>query len=123
MYPQAFCSIDIIGHNNIVEVIPNRGIEITPEMMTEFFDYLSAQNIYTDISILLNKVASYSYKFETLVSFSQESRVKNIAVVSYDKLSTSTSLFMRQSFNRSGKSIEIFHSRDEALVWLNMVTS
>lgn len=112
----SFCSILIISPQ-IVEVILNDGVEITGDMVDEFFQVVGEQ-MDSEISILLNKVTKYSYRFDALMKLSPSTKIRNIGVVTYDSLAASTSKFMMDRFNTSNKNVQLFNAREEALQWL-----
>ncbi len=112
----SFCSVLIISPQ-IVEVILNEGVEITGDMVDEFF-MVVGEHMDSEISILLNKVTKYSYRFDALMKLSPSTKIRNIGVVTYDSLAASTSKFMMDRFNTSNKNVQLFKSREEALQWL-----
>ncbi len=91
-------------------------------MVNEFFSHLAEEGIVGDISILLNKLTRFSYSFDSLLLLGSETRIKNVAVASYDKLSTETSTYMIKRFNQSNKNSVIFSSKEEAMGWLKKIT-
>lgn len=111
-----FCSILIISPK-IVEVILNEGVEVTGDMVDEFFQTI-AENMDSEISVLLNKVTKYSYRFDALMKLSPSTKIRNIGVVTYDSLAASTSKFMMDRFNTSNKNVQLFSAREDALAWL-----
>lgn len=112
----SFCSVLIISPQ-IVEVILNEGVEITGDMVDEFF-MVVGEHMDSEISILLNKVTKYSYRFDALMKLSPSTKIRNIGVVTYDSLAASTSKFMMDRFNTSNKNVQLFKAREEALQWL-----
>lgn len=112
----SFCSILIISPR-IVEVILNEGVEITGDMVDEFFQVVG-EEMDSEISVLLNKVTKYSYRFDALMKLSPSTKIRNIGVVTYDSLAASTSKFMMDRFNTSNKNVQLFHAREDALQWL-----
>ncbi|MGI1679567.1 MAG: hypothetical protein K6L75_12580 [Cellvibrionaceae bacterium] len=117
----SFCKVEI-HPRNIVEIIPHPDVEIEKEMVDEFFSYLAENGVEGNISILLDKLTKFSYSFESLMILGAEERIKNVAVVSYDKLSIETSEYMIQRFNQSKKNSVVFTSREAAVDWLKTIT-
>lgn len=116
MHRLSFCSVIVVS-KDIIEVIPGGGVDITLEMAEEFLSFLKKE-VGSEVSVILNKATKYSYQFDALVKLSVSDRIIRIAVVAYDDLSKSMSEYMEQRFNQSGKDIEIFTARDEALSWI-----
>lgn len=112
----SFCSVLIISPR-IAEVILNDGVEITGEMVDEFFQFLG-DNMDSEVSILLNKITKYSYRFDALMKLSPSTKIRNIGVVTYDSLAASTTKFMMDRFNTSNKNVRLFQEREDALAWL-----
>lgn len=115
----SFGNITVIN-KDIAEIILDEGIEISLDMIAEFWQFVDV-NMKEEISLILNKTAPFSYKFDALMSLSETQKLKSIAVISYDQLSTTTAEYMRTAFNKSGKNIEIFESKEAALHWLNTI--
>ena len=120
MHLLSFCKIQIIDQN-IVEVILNNGVEISGQMVDEFFTAIAGK-MHDQISILLDKATHYSYNFDALLKLSESTKILNIGVVTYDELSRSSAIFMMERFNKSNKNVHLFETREDALAWLNGVT-
>lgn len=116
MHKLSFCSVTVIN-KRIVEITFDDGVEINLNMLNEFWDFIDA-NMTENISIILNKATSYSYEFDTSIALSESDRIKNIAVVCYNEMSATASEYMKKAFNKSGKNIEIFYTKEDALNWL-----
>ena len=120
MHQLSFCKLQIIDQN-IVEVILDDGVEISGQMVDEFFMAI-AEKMHDQISVLLNKATKYSYNFDALIQLSESTKIRNIGVVTYDALSRSSAIFMMERFNKSNKNVHLFETREDALAWLHGVT-
>lgn len=116
MYRLSFCNVTVIN-TDTVEITFDNGVEINLDMVNEFWDFINTKML-GKISVILNKSTSYSYEFDASIALSESDRIKNIAVVCYDEISATASEYMKKSFNKSGKNIKIFHTKQEALDWL-----
>lgn len=116
----SFCKLQIIDQN-IVEVMLDEGVEISGQMVDEFFDAITGK-MNEEISILLDKATNYSYKFDALIQLSELTKIQNIGVVTYGSVSRSSAIFMMERFNKSNKNVELFENREDALAWLCGIT-
>ncbi len=121
MHKLTFCNIEII-EDNIAEVIFNKNVLVSEDMVDEFLQALQ-DDVGTGISVMVNKVTTYTYRYDALVKLSHSTIIKNLALVAYDDVSISMSEFNRQKFNKTDKNINVFTVREEALAWLRNVAS
>jgi len=77
----SFCSINIINEN-IAEVIVNKSVEISIEMVEEYDDFLST-HFSGDIGLLINRINSYNFSFEAKLTIASHENIKAIAVINY----------------------------------------
>ena len=120
MHRLSFCRLQIIDQN-IVEIILDDGVEISGQMVDEFFAAIEGK-MNSQISILLDKATQYSYTFDALIKLSESTKIRNIGVITYDALSRSSAIYMMERFNKSKKTVELFESREDALAWLCDIT-
>jgi len=81
----SFCSINILS-GVIAEVIVNKDVEISMEMVEEFEAFLT--KIFTeDFGLLINKVHHYSFAYEAKLSIGSHANLKAIAVIDYTEKS------------------------------------
>ncbi|BCD99880.1 hypothetical protein [Marinagarivorans cellulosilyticus] len=120
MHRLSFCRLQIIDQN-IVEIILDDGVEISGQMVDEFFAAIEGK-MNSQISILLDKATQYSYTFDALIKLSESTKIRNIGVITYDALSRSSAIYMMERFNKSKKNVKLFESREDALAWLCDIT-
>lgn len=72
--------------DTIAEVIVNKDIEISQEMVEEYEAFL-ADIFHHDFGLLINKVHHYCFAFEVKLSIGSHVNLKAIAVVNYNKKS------------------------------------
>jgi hypothetical protein len=77
----SFCSINILNEN-IAEVIVNKSVEMSIEMVEEYDEFLST-HFSSDFGLLINKVNRYDYSFEAKLSIASHEKLKVIAVINY----------------------------------------
>lgn len=120
MHRLSFCRLHIIDQN-IVEIVLDDGVEISGQMVDEFFAAIDG-TMNSQISILLDKATQYSYTFDALIKLSESTKIRNIGVITYDALSRSSAIYMMERFNKSKKNVKLFESRENALAWLCDIT-
>jgi hypothetical protein len=77
----SFCSINILSHT-IAEIIVNKNVEISLEMVEELEAFL-ADHFTHAFGLLINKVHLYDYAFEAKLSIASHANLKAIAVINY----------------------------------------
>ncbi|MBU2924171.1 hypothetical protein Q4530_04985 [Colwellia sp. 1_MG-2023] len=80
-YELSFCSINILNEN-IAEVIVNKSVEISIEMVEEYDEFLST-HFSSNFGLLINKINHYDYSFEAKLSIASHENLKVIAVINY----------------------------------------
>lgn len=81
----SFCTINILSED-IAEVIVNKDVEISMEMVEEFEMFLA--KIFTEnFGLLINKIHPYSFAFEAKLSIGSHANLKAIAVIDYTEKS------------------------------------
>ncbi len=68
--------------NNVVELIINKGIEVSLELVDEY-DALMAENFTCDYAILVNRLNSYSFSYEALLCIGSAQHLKAVAIINY----------------------------------------
>ena len=116
----SFCSI-YIHENRVAEIVINGDTVVSVEMIEKLFSFLKV-NLGNDVSVLLNRAFSYTYKQNAVITFSKSSLISNLAVVVYDQVTKRGSEIRKERYNASGKVVEIFGDREEAFMWLQELT-
>ena len=80
-YELSFCSINMLDEN-IAEIIVNKSVEISIEMVEEYDEFLST-HFSSDFGLLINKINDYNYSFEAKLSIASNEHLKVMAVVNY----------------------------------------
>ena len=81
MHRLSFAKTHFIS-SDIAEVIVDKDIEITIEMIEEFDEYLSSCE-HQHLGVLINRIHSYSYSFEAKFCVYSHHKMKAIALVYY----------------------------------------
>ena len=81
----SFCSINILS-DAIAEVIVNKNVKISMEMVEEY-DALLSQQFLGDFGLLVNKINFYDFSFEAKLSIGSHANLKAIAVINYNEKS------------------------------------
>ena len=84
----SFATITLLS-DSIAEVIVNKGVEISLEMVEEFHKFLM-DNFKGDFGILVNKIHHYNYTFEAKLTIASASNIKAMAVVFYNQAGEKT---------------------------------
>lgn len=79
----SFATVTLLS-NNIAEVVMDKGVELSLEMIEES-DAFFAEKFNNTFGILLNKVHHYNLSFEAKLSVASFANLKAIAVVHYTK--------------------------------------
>jgi len=80
-YELSFCSINMLDEN-IAEIIVNKSVEISIEMVEEYDEFLLT-HFSSDFGLLINKINDYNYSFEAKLSIASNEHLKVMAVVNY----------------------------------------
>jgi len=67
---------------NIAEIIVNKSVEISIEMVEEYDEFLLT-HFSSDFGLLINKINDYNYSFEAKLSIASNEHLKVMAVVNY----------------------------------------
>ena len=70
----SFCSINMLDEN-IAEVIVNKSVKISIEMVEEYEEFLST-HFSSDFGLLINKINHYDYSFEAKLSIASNENLK-----------------------------------------------
>ena len=117
----SFGQINLISPN-IAEIIINKNIEITLELIDEY-DALMAQHFSGNYAALVNRINPYSYSYEALLCVGSAQRLRAAAIISYgveneQKTSDLTSVRHMDNLNiKEFSGLEL--GRDSAIAWLN----
>jgi len=79
----SFCSINILT-DAIAEVIINKDIIVSMEMVEEYEAFLSAK-FTKAFGLLVNKIHTYHFSFEAKLCINSHEHLKAIAVVNYNE--------------------------------------
>lgn len=116
----SFASITLLS-DSIAEIIVNKGVEISLEMVEEYHKFL-VDNFKGDFGMLVNKVYHFDYAYEAKLTIASASNIKAIAVVYYNQAGNNTTdallkLRPQESWNlKSFSGLEL--GRQEGLDWL-----
>jgi hypothetical protein len=77
----SFCSINMLDEN-IAEVIVNKSVKISIEMVEEYEEFLST-HFASNFGLLINKINHYDYSFEAKLSIASNENLKVMAVINY----------------------------------------
>ena len=69
---------------NIAEVVVNRNVVMTLEMVDEY-DYFLKCHFNGDFGLLINKINPYTYTFEAQLTIASLSGIKAMAVITYNQ--------------------------------------
>jgi hypothetical protein len=115
-----FGRINIIN-DNIVEVIINKNIEISIEMVEECEQFFS-DNFTEDFGMLVNKINPYQYTYEAKLSMGSHEKLKAIAVVNYHDEGIRQSKRISQIRHMDALNVKVFSGLDlgwqQSLDWL-----
>lgn len=110
----SFCQITRVN-DFVVELVTNPEVELGGAEVIEFHQYFD--NLDAPVGLLVNRVNSYSYSFETLRSDAKNKNMAAIAVLLND---TSKLVQSEYIVNRVKTDVDanIFFDRDSAISWL-----
>lgn len=116
----SFCSINILN-DYIAEVIVNKNVEISLEMVEEYEAFL-ADKFTEGFGLLINKIHHYHFSFEAKLSINSHANLKAIAVVNYTEKSKSITEDIAKIRKIDGWNLKSFSGLDlgwqQALDWL-----
>ncbi len=99
--------------NGVLEIIIDAGVDVTPEMTTEFFTAVRAIEPRVR-ACLVNRKNTYSYTFKANMMLASAKVVDFVAVVKYKKRPWPLSGLFSPKFYSMG----FFDEYDEAMQWL-----
>ena len=116
----SFCSINILNEY-IAEVIFNKNVEISLEMVEEYENFL-ADKFTEAFGLLINKIHHYHFSFEAKLSINSHVNLKAIAVVNYNEKSKKITKDIAAIRKIDGWNLKSFSGLDlgwqQALDWL-----
>ncbi len=119
-YQLSFASVHVLT-SNAVEVIINKDVEVSLEMVEECHQLLTGL-FNSDFGILLNRVHSHDFSFEAKLCMASHENLSAIAVVNYreqDIQSTNEIVKLRKIDNWNLKSFSCFDlGYQQAQTWL-----
>ena len=116
LYELPFAKI-IILQEDIAEVIINDGVEMDVDMVEQYHDFLIS-HLRPRFSLLINKINSYTYDFDSQTNLASLKEINAMAVVIYNhkaEVSTKSLASLSRDFEWNMK---IFSGRGDALAWL-----
>lgn len=119
-YRLSFATITLLSEN-IVEVVIDKGIEVSLEMIEES-EFFFAEKFKSTFGLLMNKVNHYDLPFEAKLSIASFANLKAIAVVHYNEASelatkNLTTIRAMDSWNlKSFSGLDL--GRQQAIDWL-----
>ncbi len=79
----SFCTVNKLN-DYIAEVIINKEVEISLEMVEEY-EAILAEMFTDDFGLLVNQIHNYEFSFEAKLTIASHANQKAIAVVNYNK--------------------------------------
>ena len=117
----SFGEINILP-KNIAEVIINKDIEITLELVDDY-DALMAKQFSGNYAVLVNRLNNYSYAYEAILCVGSAQHLKAAAIISYDSDSEQQTKDLKSIRHMDSLNIKEFSGlelgREKALTWLN----
>ena len=107
----------IILRDDIAEVMINDGIEMNPDMVDQYHDFLLS-HLRSPFALLINKINAYTYSFEAQQKLGTLNEINAIAVVAYNRTTTITTENLASFPRDEDWNISIFSDHDQALGWL-----
>lgn len=113
----SFGKVRVLRHD-LAEITVNEGADINIKMVDELHELLLS--LFTNsFSLLINKVNSYSTKFDALSRFGQLPVIDKIAVFAPSKMAKFSADFAANIPSSMRLDIKVFSKREEALTWLD----
>lgn len=111
-----FAKITIL-RDDIAEVIINDGIEMDVSMVEQYHKFLLS-HLRSPFSLLINKVNSYTYDFQSQKTIAVLKEINAIAIVAYNRMTEITTQSLAAVPRNIEWNMKIFPDRDNALLWL-----
>ena len=115
-YTLPFADIKILD-DRTAEVIVNDGIEFTASMVERFHDFLLA-HLRPPLSLLINRIHSYTYDFEAQQTIGTIPQISSLAILVYSRAGEFTTNCLFSVPRVYTPKYRIFKDRAEALFWL-----
>ncbi len=115
-YTFSFATI-ILHEEDLAEIIVHEGVEMNVDLVEKVYQFLLS-NLKTPISLLFNRLHSYSYSFEAQQYMGILPQIRAIAQVAYGPRSTQIAEFITKVSGKSHGNIRIFNAYEVALQWL-----
>ncbi len=113
----SFGKVRVLRHD-LAEITVNEGADINIKMVDELHELLLS--LFTNsFSLLINKVNSYSTKFDALSRFGQLPVIDKIAVFAPSKMAKFSADFAANIPSSMRLDIKVFSKREDALTWLD----
>lgn len=116
----SFAQINVLN-DNIIEVIVNKDVEISIEMVEEYDEFLS-HHFNRPIGILINKINPYHYSFEAQFLAGSNENIIAMAAVYYDKSSADEIMKMKSVRSVDQLNVQAFNALEmgwqDAKQWL-----
>ena len=116
LYELSFGKIIILS-DHLAEVIINENIEMTGEMVDGYHHFLLS-HLKAPFSLLVNKINAYTYDFEAQLKIADLDEINKMAIVSYNRITTTTTEYLKDLPSHKNWNLEIFSDRNTALDWL-----
>ena len=116
LYELPFAKI-IILQDDIAEVIINDGVEMDTHMVQQYHDFLIS-HLRPRFSLLINKINSYTYDFNSQKDLATLKEINAMAVVIYNHTAEAYTKSLASLSRDVEWNIKIFSGRDDALAWL-----
>lgn len=117
----SFGQINLISAN-IAEVIINKNIEISLEMVEEY-DALMAKYFHGNYAVLVNRLNHYRYAYEALICAVSAQHLIAVAVINYGAVSDRRTREIKSVRQMDNLNIQEFSGlelgRESAVKWLN----
>lgn len=116
LYELSFGKIILLS-DDLAEVIVDDGISMDTRMVDEYHQFL-LEHLKAPFSLLVNKINSYTYDFEAQQKLANLDQINKMAVVSYNRITTAATEYLKELPVHQNWNLEIFTDRDTALAWL-----
>jgi hypothetical protein len=107
----------IIIENDVAEIIVDKEIELTIEMVRHLHQTLR-NNLATSFFLLINKINDYSYDFEAMHELGTIKEIAGIAIIGYSVQAQINSQYMSKLKRKKTWNAKTFNNRDDALEWI-----
>ncbi len=120
-YHLSFGKINIIN-GNIAEIIINKDIEMSIEMVEEC-EYFFSQHFHDNFAILVNKINTFKYTFEAKLTIGMSDKLCAIAVVNYHGSGLEQTDRIMRLRKQDNLNLKVFSGLElgwqEGVAWLN----